>query len=128
MSLIINEIMHGDLDHAANLVSENDLDHIELRAAIARCMREIVALRPPGKPGLGSCICKMSPEDREKQCQLQGSSWEKDASSRFPSSALVNHRCPKHGEKAQPDLWGRHKELELVVSHKEWVSLGRTYG
>jgi hypothetical protein len=35
----------------------------------------------------------------------------------------LDHRCPLHGEKAQPAVWGRHKELELFVAVRTWEIL-----
>lgn len=67
-----------------------------------------------GEAGTGTCICLMSPERN-----------------RYRNGALVDdlnsnldHRCPHHGEKAQPALWGRTKELTLYVTPAEWDSLG----
>lgn len=60
------------------------------------------------------CICRMRP-DRER------------AHDGYPAdklNSIVDHRCPLHGEKAQPNLWGRHKDLELVVTPLEWDTLG----
>jgi hypothetical protein len=33
---------------------------------------------------------------------------------------LLDHRCPVHGEKAEPAVWGRHKEMELLVPVRTW--------
>lgn len=45
------------------------------------------------------CICKMGPGHN------------------YPNQEnyVIDHRCPLHGEHAQPQVWGRHKELELVI-------------
>lgn len=62
------------------------------------------------------CICSMPP-DRERTrngCVVD------------ELNSIVDHRCPVHGEKAQPALWGRHKDLTLVVTPAEWDSLGVT--
>jgi hypothetical protein len=80
--------------------------------------------RPQGKPGTGACICKGSPEDREHMADMRGSTWATESRGSHPMVALLDHRCPKHGEKAQSALWGRHKELELVVTYAQWTSLG----
>jgi hypothetical protein len=65
-----------------------------------------------------TCICKMSPEHsaRSKDVGLE------------QLNMLLDHRCPKHGEKAQPALWGRHKELELLVTPEQWRVLGKEIG
>jgi hypothetical protein len=72
--------------------------------------------RPIGKPGTGECICKMRPDrDRHRQ------GYTDDLNS------VVDHRCPWHGEKAQPKLWGRHSIKELMVTPEQWRSLGVNY-
>lgn len=105
------------------MVTENNIAfiHIQISELKARVSKLEAA---KGKPGSGACMCKMSPEDREKNCAMMGTTWEAESKTRFPSSALVDHRCPKHGEKAQPALWGRHKDKELQVTYAEWASLG----
>ncbi len=60
------------------------------------------------------CICKMSPEASERSA-INGREYQ--------LNMLLDHRCPLHGEKAQPDVWGRHKELELVVTPAQWDAL-----
>jgi len=107
-------------------VSDNDIAfiHIQLNELKTRVSKLEGA---KGKPGAGTCMCKMSPEDREKSCASTGTTWEAESTTRFPVSALVDHRCPKHGEKAQPALWGRHKDKELHVTYAEWASLGVTW-
>lgn len=77
--------------------------------------------------GTHTCICPASPEARERGAILSGETWETASKSHFPVTALLDHRCPKHGEKAQPELWGRHKELELHVTYAQWKSLGITH-
>jgi hypothetical protein len=57
------------------------------------------------------CICKLRP-DRDRTGDVA------DA-----LNSVVDHRCPLHGEKAQPGVWGRHKELELVITPAEWDAL-----
>jgi hypothetical protein len=58
----------------------------------------------------GDCICKMGPGHT------------------YPNQLeyVIDHRCPKHGEKAQPAVWGRHKELELVVTVDQYNALADT--
>jgi hypothetical protein len=43
----------------------------------------------------------------------------------FPNreNYLLDHRCPQHGEKAQPAVWGRHKDLELIVTIAQYEVL-----
>jgi len=84
-------------------------------------------IRAGGAPGTGACICKASPESVVSNLARMHEKWETNAKSRFPSSAMLDHRCPKHGEKAQPAVWGRHKEKELLVTYAQWSSLGVTH-
>lgn len=70
-----------------------------------------------GKPGSGECICKLRP-DRNRM----GVGGTMDT-----LNSSLDHRCPLHGEKAQPALWGRHTELELIVTPEQWDALGVTY-
>lgn len=93
----------------------------ELEARVAKLERA------QGKPGAGVCICKASPEEREANSVRMGTTWAVDSKSRFATSACLDHRCPIHGEKAQPALWGRHKEKELFVTYAQWTSLGITH-
>lgn len=73
----------------------------------------------PGEAGTGACICKISPEAFVRHCDhLQ----ESPKVARGVMS--LDHRCPHHGEKAQPVVWGRHKEKELCVTWAQWDSLG----
>lgn len=90
-------------------------------------MIEVQLAKPIGKPGSGACICQASPEQREKDCVRQSSTWAVESKGRFPISAMLDHRCPQHGEKAQPLLWGRHRDKELHVTHAQWASLGIIY-
>lgn len=98
-----------------------------------RELAHLIIWEPPDpnapQRGTGDCICQYSPEAREKQARrLQYKSWEDEDSER-PGNlvAILDHRCPKHGEKAQPPLWGRHKTLELSVTCTQWKSLGIKY-
>lgn len=90
---------------------------------------EVEALKkkliPIGKPGTGACICPASPEHRLREMERMGEA----LSTRYHrhNDAVLDHRCPKHGEKAQPAVWGRHKELQLGVTFKEWESLSVSY-
>jgi hypothetical protein len=69
--------------------------------------------------GNAKCICTVSPETFRLNCERMYLTPE--ASN---MNLLLDHRCPHHGEKAQPKLWGRHKELELAVPWADWASLG----
>lgn len=74
-----------------------------------------------GKPGTGVCICPNSPDRVREMAELWHETFET-----IKLSILLDHRCPHHGEKAQPTLWGRHKEKVLEVRAAEWLSLGVT--
>ena len=67
-----------------------------------------------GEIGTGTCICKSAP-DRNR---YRNGTLVDDLNSN------LDHRCPHHGETAQPAIWGRHKELTLYVTPAEWDSLG----
>lgn len=75
-----------------------------------------------GPKPLGACICLTTPE------QASAANLRMMTSSKDPhgAKAMLDHRCPHHGEKAQPALWGRHKELVLMVLMHEWESLSVT--
>lgn len=74
-----------------------------------------------GTPGTGVCICPQSPDRMARTAKLWNESFET-----VKLNMLLDHRCPHHGEKAQPALWGRHKEKVLEVKAAEWLSLGIT--
>ncbi len=38
---------------------------------------------------------------------------------------IIDHRCPLHGERAQPMVWGRHKELVLSIEVTTYDTLKR---
>lgn len=78
--------------------------------------------KPPGKPGTGVCICQQSPD----MLRRMAANWNEPIE-KVNANMLLDHRCAKHGEKAQPTLWGRHKELQLSVTWAQWESLGVTY-
>lgn len=67
-------------------------------------------------PGSAACICKLRPDRDRNRGDVPDE-----------MNSLLDHRCPLHGEKAQPALWGRHKELELLVTPAQWDSLGVTF-
>jgi hypothetical protein len=77
-----------------------------------------------GTPGNGKCICRASPEERQKHAERMGTTLA--AMGTNITNILLDHRCPHHGEKAQPAIWGRHKEKELLVTPAQWLSLGVT--
>lgn len=79
------------------------------------------------KPG---CICSWPPEKKYQHdahmLSLQGlPPTEENLRTAFAAggSMTLDHRCKHHGEKAQPALWGRHKELHLLVKGQEWLAL-----
>lgn len=76
-----------------------------------------------GTPGSGTCMCPRSPDSLKRDCDRWIETLETTK-----AAMQLDHRCPWHGEKAQPKLWGRHKEKVLTVTGKEWLSLGVEYG
>lgn len=91
-----------------------DLEKLEKRIA---ALESAVGIR-----GTGACICPYSPEVAQRSAERRGLNLR---------SAMTNmdldHRCPVHGEKAQPVLWGRHRERRLAVTPHQWESLGVIY-
>lgn len=88
----------------------------------------IATVDPIGQRGNGGCICTATPAWQEQSAKRMGfESWLDEAKKGRAGVAQLDHRCPEHGERAQPRLWGRHKTLVLEVSAKEWNSLGVTY-
>lgn len=78
-----------------------------------------------GVPGSGVCVCKFSPEAQEDWARRSGyASWLARDQKEGAGAAELDHRCPRHGNEAQPAVWGRHKTLTLQVTAKEWDSLG----
>jgi hypothetical protein len=75
-----------------------------------------------GVPGTGACICQHNPENFKRM-------WGDDPKALHEARGcmIFDHRCTTHGEKAQPVLWGRHKDKQLSVTWKEWESLGVTH-
>jgi hypothetical protein len=79
----------------------------------------------PGVRGTGTCVCKFPPEAQESWAKRSGfENWLERSNRELAGAADLDHRCPKHGCAAQPDLWGRNKALTLHVQAKEWYSLG----
>lgn len=95
-----------------------DGDHDE---EIRRLVEALIPEEDFGIQGTGACICSIPPKYvLEHRAGLE---WAKEH-----INLDLDHRCPRHGETAQPGLWGRHKELKLIVSWKEWESLGIDHG
>lgn len=67
-----------------------------------------------------TCICKQPPYMVRATAERWGEPFLT-----VKLNIVLDHRCPLHGEKAQPDVWGRHKDLELVVTPMQWDSLGK---
>lgn len=99
--------------HSTGTTDPTTLDLIELTKRVAALERQA------GQKGSGACVCRASPAARWRE----GVRCIED-----PRLArvhiLLDHRCPHHGEVAQPVLWGRHKEKELQVTWVQWDSLG----
>jgi hypothetical protein len=75
-----------------------------------------------GTPGSGACVCQWSPEKARAHCAHLKETFEA-----YEGNLILDHRCDKHGEKAQPKLWGRNKTLELHVTSRQWLALGVEY-
>ncbi len=75
-----------------------------------------------GSPGTGACICPHSPERVRETADRWNEPFET-----VKLNMLLDHRCPRHGEKVQSAIWGRHKEKELIVTAPQWLSLGVTH-
>lgn len=103
--------------HAKGTTDLAALDLIELTKRVAALERQA------GQKGKGTCICKVSPMYRWRDAHR---TVEDPRISRH-SDMFLDHRCPHHGEAAQPALWGRHKEKELQVTWAQWDSLGIAY-
>lgn len=101
----------------------------EMNAQGKRAAPKVRITHALGKPGLGTCICPGSPESRYREAERQAKQSNADPLVLFGIglNMKLDHRCPMHGEKAQPDLWGRHKDLELIVTPAQWLSLGVTF-
>lgn len=100
-------------------------DTYHLRMDLAALTARVVSLeRPQGKPGTGACMCKVPPESMTPSWCRELSPYDQR---KHRSNGLVDHRCPKHGETAQPALWGRHRDRELLITPDQWDSLGVTY-
>lgn len=102
-------------------VTELEVKFEALNNGVADLARKYDRLRRdhPGTPGTGACICKNRP-DRNRDPHGIGRQTD-------DLNSILDHRCPLHGEKAQPALWGRHKDFELCVTPAEWDSLGVRY-
>lgn len=90
---------------------------------LADLEKRLAALeRAKGQQGTGACICKASPESTRKSAERSGCTLVE-----YGINLCIDHRCPHHGEKAQPAVWGRFKDKELFVTPRQWESLGVTY-
>lgn len=95
----------------------------ELDRAVTDLRKRVEALeRAQGTAGTGECICPISPEASQRTAErmLEWPYLRHNDS----HDMLFEHRCSVHGEKAQPAVWGRHKELTLSVPWEVWESLG----
>lgn len=95
------------------------------RAVLDLLCKRVAKLEAEGVRGTGACICLKSPEATVTTMQRM-LEWPEQ---RFnvSNNMLFDHRCPVHGEKAQPAVWGRHKELQLSVTWKIWEAIGVVY-
>jgi hypothetical protein len=105
----------------AELIGEFVYKLISAPAHTRAVMLERFVAAAEGVSGTGVCVCKSSPEERQKHAERMGFTL-----AAMGMNMVLDHRCPHHGEKAQPALWGRHKEKELVVTPAQWLSLGVT--
>lgn len=71
----------------------------------------------------GECICPRSPDSAMAEARRMQISWPPIGSEEKHFMLILDHRCPHHGEKVQPAVWGRHRELELFVTGRQWQSL-----
>lgn len=98
------------------------------RVEIEELARLIVEDPRIGSTGDGCCICAASPDWQEQSAKRMGfDSWLDESKKGRAGEAQLDHRCPWHGEQAQPRLWGRNRTLVLSVSAKQWASLGVVY-
>lgn len=124
-----NILYRGEPGEAAEeLENESGASVDELRLALINVLKRVALLEEEAVKKRrfvenAKCICTASPEAREAMSQTSNSSWEVDSKGPFPLMAMLDHRCPKHGEKAQPGVWGRHKEKELLVTYDQWLAL-----
>lgn len=105
--------------HATGTTDLATLDLAELTKRVAALERQA------GQKGTGECICKGSPAWRWRECYRTVE--DPRGGGAKHCNLILDHRCPQHGEKAQPALWGRHKDKELLVTWAEWDSLGICY-
>lgn len=68
-----------------------------------------------------TCICPAGPEARKAMMQRMFE-WPDQRFNKHNDN-ILDHRCLLHGERAQPAVWGRHKELQLTVTWLQWESL-----
>ena len=66
------------------------------------------------------CVCKWPPETAKRHAAHTNTPFVE-----WQGTMALDHRCEFHGEKAQPKLWGRIKNMVLQVTPREWNALGR---
>lgn len=109
---------HAEYEHDPGdaMVPSDGRAHEAYMKANTALRTYIVELEKHTKLGDGTCVCPYPPGWWEKgpEGTLGGHGYNME----------LDHRCPCHGEKAQPAVWGRHKDLTLAVSQTVWNSLG----
>lgn len=105
--------------HAKGTTDLATLDLAELTKRVAALERQA------GQKGSGSCFCPASPAQRYKEAFRMIDDPRGKGTRHY--APILDHRCPHHGEAAQPALWGRHKDKELLVTWPQWDSLGICY-
>jgi len=101
-------------------------EHIdELDRSVSDLQARVAKLEANGVRGTGECICQISPAQSQRSMERM-LEWPGQRYS-VHNNMLFDHRCPMHGEKAQRAVWGRHKELHLSITWKQWESLGISY-
>lgn len=95
----------------------------EMTVAIRALQKRVAALElglPRGTPGTGACICFNTEDVIQRKHTVE--EWLAKG-----YNIRLDHRCAHHGQLAQPALWGRHKDLSLLITFAEWNSLGVTH-
>lgn len=110
--------------------NKQDIDNMQQQLGVLdRTVRalqiRVGKLEANGVRGTGVCICLKSPEAAQRTMERM-LEWP-DQRYRKSNDMFFDHRCPVHGDKAQPAVWGRHKDLGLTVSWAVWESLGVKY-
>ena len=96
-----------------------------LEQRIAELEKQMTQAMQVGYRAPGPCFCPASPAARQTHMERMRE-WPDQ---RFNESweLILDHRCPEHGERAQPRVWGRHRELVLRVNFRVWESLSVNY-